>query len=405
MLITTDYDTLTSTMATVASIVSDKLLQEDFKNVIIWVKDGVVRFGAFGGNVSSATLTTAEASIKEGEHFFQLRAKDINDVLSSFTGLKVTTVTKIELQINDNDALMFVHEEPIDSDITNAEAYNQVSKFRINKPHLKDIAKTEIQKVDANKEGTTLDTATLLIFIDALYPTVAKETRESSYNVMFDENIIYTVPAQYAAIMPNKLPEVFRGFRLSNSMINFMKNFIGAEPDFTIGKEIVEGGAVVLTITVGDSVATIKCANMSRAFDMTNFLEIPQNAIAIDKGYLKDVLKRISLGNEPANIDISIENGMGMMRVTTKMMTQPLPVLLAKGSGSYSFQVRADLFSTLIFSHAQHLGEAVFLYLDINERNLITLAVKDKTELWHTKISGLSQSKGDFNWSQQTKQL
>lgn len=405
MLITTDYNTLTSTMATVSSIVSDKLLQEDFKNVIIWVKEGVVRFGAFGGNVSSATETTAEASIKEGEHFFQLKAKDINDVLNTFTGLKRTVVTKIEIQINDNDALMTVYEEAMDEEITNAEAYNQASKYRITKPRLKDIVKAEIQKVDSNKEGVTVETGTLLVYINALYPTVAKETRESSYNVMFDATSVYTVPAQYAAIMPNKLPDVFQGFRLSNSMINFLKNFIGTSEEFTIGKEVIDGGAIFLTVTVGDSIATIKCPDMSRAYDMTNFLEIPPNAVAIDKGYLKDVLKRIALGNEPANVDINIgEGGMGLMRVTTKAMTQNLPVLQAKGVGSYSFQIKADLLSTLIFSHVDYLGETVYLYLDLTERGTNILAVKDNTNLWHTKITGLTQSKGDFDWSRQTQQ-
>ena len=401
MIITTDYETLTSTMNTVSSIVSDKMLQEDFKNVVVWVKEGVVRFGAFGGTVSSATKTVAESSVKEGEHFFQLKAKDISDVLSTFSGLKRTVVTKIEFHIGENDALMYLYEEAASDDFGNAEAYKQTPRFRITKPRLKDIVKAEIQKVVANTEGTVVETGDLLVFVNALYPTVAKETRESAYNVMFSEEHIFTVPAQYAAIMPNRLPEVFQGFRLSNSMVNFMKNFIGNEPNFVLAKETVQGGMVILTVTVGDSVATIKCPDMSRAYDITNFMEIPETGVVVDKDYLKDVLKRISLGNEAANIDISIENGFGLLKVTTKAMTQQVPVIKAKGSGAFSFQVRADLLSNLIFSHVDYFGENVYLYLTTNERGNITLAVKDNTEMWHTKITGLSQSKGDFDWGRQ----
>lgn len=401
MIITTDYETLTATMNTVSSIVSDKMLQEDFKNVIVWVKEGVVRFGAYGGIVSSATQTEAEASIKDGEHFIQLKAKDIMDVLSTFSGLKRTVVTKVEFHIGDNDALMYVYEEPSSEDITNAEAYKQTSRFRITKPRMKDIVKAEIQKVVANTEGTTIETADLLIFVNALYPTVAKETRESSYNVMFSEEHIFTVPAQYAAIMPNKLPEVFQGFRLSNSMINFLKNFIGSEPNFILAKEIGQGGMIILTVTAGQSVATIKCPDMSRSYDITNFMEIPETGVVVDKDYLKDVLKRISLGNEAANIDISMTDGFGLLKVTTKAMTQQIPVVKTKGEGSFSFQIRADLLSNLIFSHADYFGENVFLYLTTNERGAITLAVKDNTSMWHTKITGLAQSKGDFDWSRQ----
>lgn len=401
MIITTDYETLSSTMSTVSSIVTDKMLQEDFKNVIIWVKEGVVRFGAYGGIVSSATRTEADASIKEGEHFFQLKAKDITDVLNTFSSLKRTVVTKIEFHIGENDALMYVYEEPSSEEIANAEAYKQTSRFRITKPRMKEIVKAEIQKVVANTEGTTVPTGDLLVFINALYPTVSKETRESNYNVMFSADHIFTVPAQYAAIMPNKLPEVFQGFRLSNSMVNFLKNFIGYESEFIIAKEIAQGGMVILTVTAGYSVATIKCPDMSRAYDITNFMEIPEAGVVVDKEYLKDVLKRISLGNEAANVDISIENGYGFFKVSTKAMTQQIPVVKGKGEGAFSFQIRADLLSNLIFSHADYFGETVFLYLTTNERGNIVLAVKDNTEMWHTKIAGLSQSKGDFDWGRQ----
>lgn len=401
MIITTNHEALTSTMATVSSIVSDRLLAEDFKNVVVWVKDGKVKFGAYGGIVSSATDIEAEVDVKDGEHFHLLKAKDISDVLSTFAGLKRTKVTKIEFQINDNDALMTVYEEAISDDIDNAEAYNQSSKFRITKPRMKDIIKAEIQQVVEKEGGTVVETGTLLVFVNALYPTIAKETRESSYNMMFSEENIFTVPAQYAAIMPNKLPEVFQGFRLSNSMVNFLKNFIGNNPDFTISKEIGQGGMVILTITADNSVATIKCPDMSRAYDITNFMSIPETGVVVDKEYLKDVLKRISLGNDVANIDIKIENGFGYLKATTKAMTQQIPAITAKGEGEYSFQIKPDLLSSLIFSHADYFGENVFLYLENNDRGNITLAVKDNTTLWHTKIVGLAQSKGDFDWGRQ----
>jgi hypothetical protein len=184
-------------------------------------------------------------------------------------------------------------------------------------------------------------------------------------------------------------------------MINFLKNFIGSEPNFQLAKEIGQGGMVILTVTAGESIATIKCPDMNRAYDITNFMEIPESGVVVDKDYLKDVLKRISLGNEPANIDISIENGFGFLKATTKTMTQQIPVVTAKGEGAFSFQIRADLLSNLIFSHADYFGENVFLYLTTNERGNITLAVKDNTSMWHTKITGLAQSKGDFEWGRQ----
>lgn len=401
MIIRTSFEVLENAMATVSAIVSDKLLQEDLKNVIIWVKDGVVRFAAYSGNIVSATEVEAEA-IFDGEPqetFIQLKAKDINDVISSFKGLKRTKVEKVEFHIKENEAVMHVFEVPADSDINFAEVYNQESKFRITKPRLKELVKNEVQKINTEVEGVQIPSIDLLLFINALYPTVAKETRESTSNVFFGKEHIYTVLAPYVAIMQNKLPEVISGFRLSNSVVNFLKNFISASEVFTIDKQEMGNGMVVLTVKVNSSVAVIKCADMSRAFDMTNFVTIPANGIVVDKAYLTDVLKRMILSSDAAFVEISIQDGQGTMKVVSKTMTQNIPVLKAKGEGKFSFSIKAELLSAVIFSHVNFFGENVFIYLENGDRNNVIMAVKDNTDLWQTKLTGLASAKGDFAWS------
>lgn len=400
MIIKTSYEVLEEAMETVSAIVSDKMLQEDLKNVIVWVKDGKTRFAAYSGQIMSATEVDAEV-IQENsgvEEFVQLKAKDINDVLNSFKGLKRTVVSRIEIHVKENEAVMHVFEEPASEEFENAEEYRQVSKFRITKPRVKELVKNEVQKINIDVQGTDVPSVDLLVFVNALYPTVSKETRESTNNVLFGDEHIYTVPSNYSAIMPNTLPEVFRGFRLQNSVVNFLKNFIQNYDYFTIDKQDMGNGMVVLTVKVGSSVAVIKCADMSRAFDMTNFVTTPENGIVVDKQYLMDVLKRMNLSSEAAHIEVSIVDGVGTMKVVSKTMTQNIPVIKTKGEGSFPFSIRAELLSTIVFSHTTGLGENVFLYFEYNDRNNIVMAVKDNTGVWQTKITGLTQSKADFSW-------
>lgn len=401
MIITTGFETLDTAMATVTSIVSDKMLKEDLKNLVIWVKDGEVRFSAYNGNISSATKVDAQVILPNPneEVFVQLKAKDINDVLASFKGLSRTKVAKVELEIKETEAIMQVFEEPIDSEQSHAEEYFQRSKFRITKPRLKDAIKSEIQKINTNVDGVEVTSIDMLLYINSLYPTVQKETRESTDNVLFGKEYIYTVLAPYSAIMENRLPEVISGFRLKNTIVNFLKNFITGAETFTIDKQDMGNGMVVLTVKVGDSVAVIKCADMSRAFDMTNFVTTPANGVVVDKAYLIDVLKRMSLSSEAAYIDVTIVDGRGELKVVSKNMTQNIPVVQTKGEGSFPFSIRAELLSSVIFSHIQGFGENVFLYLEHGDRGNIIMAVKDNTNLWQTKITGLASSKGDFAWS------
>lgn len=401
MKIKVSFEVLEESMVTVSSIVSDKALQEDLKNVIVWVKDGKTRFAAYNGNISSATVVDAEVTF-EGEPvevFIQLKAKDINDVVASFKGLKRTKVSHVEFDIKENEAIMHVFEEAIDENQSNASEYTQESKFRIIKPRLKDVVKNSIQEIKTDVEGVSIPSVDLLLFINALYPTVAKETRESTNNVLFGTEHIYSVLAPYSAIMQNKLPEVLSGFRLQNSVVNFVKNFIQGVESFAIDKDDKGNGMVILTLKVNESVAVIKCADMKRAFDMTNMITKPENGIVVDKAYLIDVLKRMSLSSEPASVEIQVKEGVGALKIVSKNMTQNVPVIKSKGEGLFSFTIRAELLSNLIFSHATFLGESVYLYLEHGDRNNVIMAVLDNTELWQTKITGLASSKGDFSWN------
>jgi hypothetical protein len=403
MIIKTSFETLETAMVTVSNIVSDKNLQEDLKNVVIWVKDGKTRLAAYNGNIVSATgieATVQFPSEDQPETLFQLKAKDINDVVTSFKGLKRTKVSEVELHIKENEAVMHIHEVPIDDTLANASEYNQESKFRITKPRLKDVVKAEIQKINMELEsGSQVNSVDLLVYINALLPTVAKETRESTNNVMFGDDHVYAVLAPYSAIMPNKLPDVLKGFRLQNSVVSFLKNFISDAQTFVIEKADMGNGMVVLTVKVNDSVAMIKCADMSRAFDITNFISVPANGIVVDKAYLIDVLKRMSLSAEAAFVEIVIAEGKGTMKVVSKNMTQNIPVINAKGDGLFPFSIRAELLSNVVFSHSSVFGENVFFYLEHTERGNIVLACTDNTQMWQTKMTGLTPSKGDFAWS------
>jgi hypothetical protein len=401
MIIKVGFEALETAMVTVSSIVSDKLLTDDLKNVIIWVKDGKTRFAAYNGNISSATEVVTEV-VFDGEPvetFVQLKAKDINDVVASLKGLKRTKVSRVEFDIKENEAVMHVFEEAISAEQENALKYTQESRFRIIKPRLKDVVKNSIKEINIEVEGIQIPSVDLLLYINALYPTVAKETRESTNNVLFGTEHIYSVLAPYSAIMKNKLPEVISGFRLSNSVVNFLKNFITNAETFSIDKQDMGNGMVILTVKANESVAVIRCADMQRSFDMTNMITIPPNGVVIDKVYLIDVLKRMNLDSEAAHVEIIIENGLGSMKVTGKKYTQNIPVVKTKGEGSFTFTIRAELLSNVIFSHTSIFGELVYIYLEHGDRGNIIMSCLDNSELWQTKVTGLASSKGDFSWS------
>lgn len=399
MIITMGIENLEKGMVTSSSIINDKLLKEDLKNVVIWIKDGKTNLVANNGNITA--VTHVEATIEDintdEECFIQLRAKDINDILDMMRGLKRTRVSKVEFHISENEAVMHVHEEPIDSEMAFADSYRQVSKYRVTKTRIKDLIKEEIGKIEMDVDGEPVASVDLNIYVDALLPTVQNETREATNNVMFGDEHVYTRLASYAAVMKAELPDVCKGFRLPNTYVKFLKSFASADETIYINKNVVGNGMVILTLKNADTVAVIKCADMSRAYDITPCISIPDNGIVVDKVYLLDVLKRLKKGGDLIYVTISIENGEGSFKITSKTMTQNIPVNKAKGEGVYEFSIRAELLASVILSHATQFDENIFLYFMHEDKNII-MACKDGLDVWHTKMMGLTKERADFDW-------
>ena len=398
MIIKLGLDKLENAMSTITSVVNDKMLQEDLKNLIIWVKEGKVRFVGTNLTIVSAIDVDAEISDVEGdEAFVQLRAKDINDVIASFRGLKKTKVDSVELHIKENEAILLVKEVALADE--EADLFNQESKFRIAKTPIKEVIKNQVKNVKLDAQGEDIPAVDMLLYINALYPTVAKETRESTSGVMFGEGHIYTTLASYVAIMENRLPKCISNFRVSNTILNFVKNFITGVDTFNFSKTENGNGAVILTIKIPNAIAQINCADMSRAFEISKFLIIPETGIVVDKMYLIDVLKRLSLSSESIFAEVKIENGVGEMKVASKNMTQNIPVKKAKGEGTFNFSIRPDLLSSVVFSHATQFDENVFLYFATDDSNKLSMACTDSIGLWHTKMNGMTIAKGNFAWN------
>lgn len=405
MKITVPYQELESTMQVVTAVVSDRTLVEDARNLIILIKDNKVRFAAYAVNTISATNVEAivekedtDTFEEDGSYIALLRVKDINNILATFRSLTKTEATDVDLVIHEREALMYVHEIAIDPDAPNADKYNQVSQFHVAKPVLKSFIKKEITRLNDIPEGKVVETANLLFYIDSLYPTIAKETRESSRDMLFSDDLVYTILSSYVAITSNALPEELKGFRITNSTVNFIKNFVSNYEAFEIHKKVAETGEVTLTIKVDGSVAIITTADMSRARDIRPYTEMPSNGIVVDKSYLMDVLKRMSLSNEATTVGIKIENGVGILKVVSKTMQQEVPIFKATGEGDFVFTIKPEILSSVIFSHSAYTQDDIYLFIGETKRGTYELGVCDESKVWNTKMLGLSPFRGEFNF-------
>lgn len=401
------FPDLENIMQKIVAITTNPTLDEKFKNLFIWVHDNRVDFGAHSNEIITALNAQTNVQLDEGEsleneRIFLLSAKDINDVLSANKSLKRTKISKVQFELHNNSGgmvPMHLFEEPVDPEILNADKYFQKTSFRITSQPPNKITNEKIARINSQKEFTTVETGLILVYLQALLPTVAKEKRNANNQIVFADDLVYTMVQTYAATMQNNLPEVFKGFKLKNDVAAFLESFIGDVELFNMHKEADNHGRITITFQLENSIAIIDCADMTNAYDMTNFVKMPENAVAVDRKYLQDVLRRMSLSSEPTNVTVKIDsaNGTGSLEIRNQSLKQDIPVLHAKGEGEFAFSVRPQTLSALILSHTDMFGDIAFFYLEQGQRKII-LGVKDEQGIWATKTTGLSPAKGDFAW-------
>lgn len=416
MLISASYAAVDNAMETISSIVSDRFQRDDMKNVIFWVKGGQTRMcmtdGA-NGNIVSVTEVYGNVEFEEGEdpsfeYFHQLRAKDILDVMGTYKGLKRTKVEGVEFELRQNQAIMRVSEIGADTD-DNTGLFDQKSSFRVTKVPMRPAIERVISGVNLDVEGEVMEREDLCVYLNALLPTVSKESKENSMYIMFGDKYAYTTLPAYVAVVQNRLPDAFKGFKLQNAMANFIKGLVSNEATFSFSKTSIGPGVVSLTFRTSSSIAVIKCPDMTHNnFNIESYVELPGNGVVLDKLYLMDVLKRASLHDPNIYIDISIEKdeagnptGQGTMQIISKSMKQSVPVIMAKGAGDFSFSINYTTLLNIIFAHATFFSNSVYIYCgEAENSNNIVLACGDDSGLWNTKIAGVSKAKASFAWGE-----
>lgn len=407
MRITVNPATLTSTMGIVSSVLADKLTKEELKNLIFKYEHETQSLYLCGFNLNVITFTdVSDASVEfvegevPGDFMIQVKAKDVNDVLGLLKGLKVTKVAGIWFNVNatQTDVIMTVSEEPIDEMRENAEQYYKEVDYRIRPVKLAPRVSSDIMTCDRSHTGVAISKIDLATYLSVLLPTVVNETKEGMNAIVFNDTHVYTIPASYAATMPNTLPDELKGFSLRNNIASFLKDFIAIDDSVSVHKAVM-GKAVSLTVRAGNSVAVLTVPDNSKALDITRYLTPPSNGVVLDRGYLSDVVRRARFSNTDASfLEINVEEGTA--HISSKSMSQDIPVEGAKGLGVYRFNLRNELMYFLTGMHVD-LGTQVgnvFLYLTENERGKIEIACGDNTKSWLNMMLNIEPATGGHGW-------
>lgn len=392
---------------------SGKIAQEELKVVNFFVKED--KLYALSTDTQLYCLNSFEGTYDlEGETnpFMVVRIKEIMDILSKFSSLQRTEVTKIVLQTQQKGIVMTVVEEPkLLKDNTKfdfSDLYkHQESRFKLSRSEVRPMIQKELVTMVMPSDYTEMKSIEFQKYLDYMYPPMTKP-RETTMMHFNGEHIFSVMGNVYGMAMPNRLPkEIFTDMSISLNYVNFLRNVVSTEDTFKIYKdvEIKKVGTsnddinplklVTLIMQFGSILVKLRLADKSDSYSSDSFKIDIKNTIEVDKPYFLDSLKRIE-GFDQVFVEVSIKEddmvlgkSVGEMVLKTQRTIQRIPVKAAHGSGDFKFMLRPDSLGLLAFSHltkdiegnADKVNDLIFCF-EPNTSNFVSVTCMDKTDDW-----------------------
>lgn len=417
MIIKVPFNSIAPALDVASSVLSDKALDDKLRNLSFYMKGENVYLATHNGNVTDVTLLPeAEVTLREGEvkpDFLTIVAKGVMDALEPFKSLSRTRVSSLEFHAEPTNATipyatrLHINEVPLDPDAEDASNFYQTSKVQLNTVLLVSRFAQAIQSVNLDAGGEAVSIPVLKVTLDALYQTIVKQKNQLNATLYFSEDYVYTSPTFGACMLKNHLPASMKNIQLNLGIVSFLRNLISTADTMTVEQIPQPQNAVHLLVKVGNSTTLITCPDMTRAFDIRGYIEVPDNAIAVDRSYLLDVMKRLTGGKNSITLEVTITNtevgSQGTLRISNETFVQNIPVSKSKGQGDFILGVPHDTLSAFLMSHFNFLAgtdlpDLIYIFLEKDERDSIVLAVKDSTGVWHTKSSKLQSLREGAKW-------
>ena len=375
MKIKLSFDELSSVLSYVNTILSDKTVDDKMKNVIFLVGDDratVVGYSAL--TFSRTELESVELDGVEGSWSFQVKSGELNKIISSYSALYKTKVEHVEFEKYNNKIRVIIHEEAINEEDSRLA---QTGRFLLDDVPILESVKKEIS-LPFPEESDVIISAELQLFIDSLFPLMSNDSANSLNSKMnFSNDYVFVTSSYINSFLVNKLPDAFKGITLGYSSINFLKKLCSGVDNIEVQR--VER---YLCIQSGSTQAflkyqKVKIKESSIVSKMSN-----ENGIVLDRLYLKDVLKRMSVSSQDGMVVMS-EYG---LEVSNSGFAQTIPLNNKKGDvDNLKFKISVPVLSKTIIGDDSMFPPELFLYF-VKSANGYIVFVKDATGSWFSTI-------------------
>lgn len=373
------YSALVDALSEVSSVVEDSLNSEEMKSVIFRLSKvkkleliGINQLITFRKEIDDSTYTI-EAEDTEyndsGVFFMQVKSKELTSYLNTFKTVRRTEVEDTIFETVKNKVKLTVMEHDTE-DVEKKHLSSWLFDSIPIKPNL--LPSINMQVPSEGVEQVQLNE--ILFYTSNLLPIIQNGTNLYS-KLIFGEDKVVAFNASFNTLMSNMLPSVFKKVSLSYRAISFMKNVLCSSDNSDISVAKLDRHICFKTDTVE---AFIIYENKIADYHIYANMYNEEHGIILDRVYLKDVLKRLSLMNDAVEMKIRADDG--VLEVRNSKFNQEVPILRSKGMselGEIRFKILPDVINRAIIGGDDWMDTNVYIYLVPNTNGSYTIIFTD----------------------------
>lgn len=417
MVIKFKYKELLAILTEVATVIDDSLANEDMKNIIFEINNDVLNIITTSTTIVYKHSVDKEIyvlDIKEDEYTqedddlvyrFQLKSKELLNFLNTYKSskrtqaneVKITTLDNmhIECKVTEEEIVKTVQKEETDSDeigflseqgnveetTTQRKGFVSTSKWLFNTAAIKlSILMSIKQKVDANADVKEIKGKDIAYHTKNMLQVVSNKIPTYSYT-LFDKEYVLGFNPAYTTVMKNRLNTdgLFENIKLSYKVIQFLDKIISKNETVKVVKTQTH-----LCVMTDNSVSFLiyetKMPNYRPYID----LFIKNFYISLDKMFLKDIIKRLSLLKETIEFDIDVPNR--VIRLSNSKFSQPIIIQHSHNMDdrTFHFKIMPEVLTKAIScSNYEDMNNELRLYYCPSESTTI-LVFTDGEDSWFT---------------------
>lgn len=378
MKINLNYDELVSKLDYANSILSDKSVEEKLRNIIFLV--GTSKVEVIARNAYTFVRSTLEnckqEDIPESGWNFQLKSGELNKILSAFSNMTRTEVKGICLEVSGVCVKATIHEE--DKVGENA-SLTRDSDFLLDTLPVSAKDLEEITMGFPEDLASPIAAADVLLYLDLLFPVLNNDTANGiGSKINFAGEYVFVVGSAMSAFVVNKLPDAFKDICLTYSSVSFLKKISDKSEQLIVAKT-----DKYLCVLSEDTVAFMKYQRVKINYSMYVDKKSKDKGIVVDRLYLKDVLKRMSVVDDLGKIYIDSESD---MTIKNGKFEQSVPLSNCRDAVGISFSIPSSLLSKMILGSDSVLEDPLRIYFVESPRGYLVY-MSDSSGAWFSNSS------------------